>query len=568
MARLPALLAQLSGPGQLFEVVDDTMYGRPVRTYANRPRNLVELFGFRFAHGDRPYVVQGARRLTFGEVFDQALAAAGHLHHRLGLHPGDRVAVVGANAPEWVIAFWATVALQGIVVPLNAWWTADELAYGLEDSGAAFVFADARRAHAVVEAGYDPDRVAVWGPGDGPVGVRRMGDLTEGDPLADGVIAPVGEDEVAAIFYTSGTTGRPKGSANTHRNIISNLLNAGIFTTAAKLMDDTWEETGEPDVNLCVIPLFHATANFTYLVPYVFTGSTLVFLPPGRFDPEVAAAIIERERVTTFGGVPTVVARLLDAEVHRRHDLSSVRTVGYGGAPASPRLLERIAEAFPRLRHRVAQGYGLTETSAITTVNVGPDYQEKPDSVGPPAPVCDLRIVGPDDQDLSVGTPGEILVWGPNVISGYWNRPDADRQAFCDGYLRTGDIGYLDEDGFLYITDRSKDMVIRGGENVYCVEVEAALESHPAVREVAVVGIPHPEWGEEVKAVVVVDAGAEVTTEELAAHAARSLAPFKVPTHWELRTELLPRNPSGKVLKTALREGRVFQVGDDYDSAL
>ncbi len=566
MPRLPDLLAQLSAPGQLFAVTEDTMYGRSVRTYVNRPRNLAELFGFRFAHGDRPYVIRGEQRLTFSQVFDQALAVAGHLHHRFGLGPGDRVVVVGANAPEWVIGYWATVALQGIVVPLNAWWTPDEVAYGLEDSGAEFVFADDRRAHRVVEAGFDPDRVAVWGSGEAPEGTRRLSDLTDGPPLADGEIPRVHEDDVAAIFYTSGTTGRPKGSANSHRNIITNLLNAGIFTTAAKLMDETWTETGEPDVNLCVIPLFHATANFTYLVPYVFTGSTLVFLPPGRFDPEVAATIIERERVTTFGGVPTVVARMLDAEVHRNYDLSSVRTISYGGAPASPRLLERVTEAFPGLRDRVAQGYGLTETSAITTVNVGPDYRERPDSVGPPAPVCDLRIVGPDGDDLPPGTPGEILIWGPNVIRGYWNRPDADAEAFSDGYLRTGDIGYVDEDGFLYITDRAKDMVIRGGENVYCVEVEAVIESHPAVREVAVVGVPHPEWGEEVKAVVVVDSA--VTPDELAAHAGRVLASFKVPTHWELRSEPLPRNPSGKVLKTALRQGRVSPVGDDYDSAL
>lgn len=567
MARLPEMLAVLSGPGQLFEVVEDTMHGRPIRTYANRPRNLRELFGFRFVHGEREYVVQGERRLTFGEVFDRALRLASTLHEDFGLGRGDRIGVIGANHPDWVVSFWTVVALQGIAVPFNAWWTSEELGYGLDDSGTSFLFADARRAAVAVEAGFDPDRIAVWDEG-GPPGTVSLDDLVGPTLLTDDRIPAVDEDEVAAIFYTSGTTGNPKGSANTHRNIITNLLNAGIFTTAVKMLDDTWEDTGEPDVNLCVIPLFHATAAFTYLIPYVFSGAKLVFLPPGRFDPEVAAATIERERVTTFGGVPTVVARMLDAGVHLTHDLSSVQTIGYGGAPAAPHLLERIAEAFPGLAERVAQGYGLTETSAITTVNAGADYRDKPDSVGPPAPVCDLRIVDADGADLPPGTPGEILIRGPNVIPGYWNRPDADERAFLDGFLRTGDIGFLDEDGFLHVTDRVKDMVIRGGENVYCVEVEAALESHPAVREAAVVGVPHPEWGEEVKAVVVVAEDADVDDEELRRHVASRLAPFKVPTHWEFRTELLPRNPTGKVLKRALREGRVFAVGDDTDSAL
>ncbi len=565
MARLPEMLSRLSGPGQLFEVVEDTMYGRPVRTYANRPRNLRELFGFRFVHGDREYVVQGRRRLTFGQVFDQAQRVAATLKERFGVGPGDRVGVIGANAPDWVVAFWSVVALQGIAVPFNAWWTAEELAFGLDDSGTSFLFADARRAAVAVAAGFDPSRIAIWGDG-GPDGTVRLVDLVDAEPLSEDAIPAVDEDEVAAIFYTSGTTGAPKGSANSHRNIITNLLNAGIFTTAVKMLDDTWEDTGEPDINLCVIPLFHATAAFTYLIPYVFTGAKLVFLPPGRFDPETAAAVIERERVTTFGGVPTVVARMLDAGVHRTHDLSSVQTIGYGGAPASPHLLERIADAFPGLADRVAQGYGLTETSAITTVNAGADYREKPDSVGPPAPVCDIRIVDADGKELPPGAVGEILIWGPNVIRGYWNRPDD--HSFVEGYLRTGDVGFLDEDGFLHITDRVKDMVIRGGENVYCVEVEAVLESHPLVREAAVVGVPHPEWGEEVKAVVVVDPADPVDVDDLAAYAAAHLASFKVPTHWEFRTELLPRNPTGKVLKKALREGRVFAVGADSDSAL
>lgn len=569
MPRLPSILEQLTQPGQMFEVVNDTMFGRPVRTYANRPRNLRDLMGFRYAHAEREYLVQGEERLTFAEAFERALRLAAALRHDLGVAPGDRVGVVGANAPDWVVAYWAAVALQAVVVPFNAWWTSEELAFGLADSGTVAVVCDSRRATLAVEAGMRPSRVVVWGAGERPAGTRALEELLAADPLDEGAVPAADEDDTAVIFYTSGTTGRPKGSANTHRNVITNLMNAAVFVTAHRILTGTVDAASSPDVNLLVIPLFHATANLTYLVPYVFAGNKLVFMPPGPFDPEEAGRLIEREKVTTFGGVPTVVARMLDAGVQHRYDFSSVRTITYGGAPASPALVERIAAAFPHASTGVAQGYGLTETSAIVTVNLGEDYLEKPGSVGYPAPVCEVRIVDADGNPLPVGEAGEVWVWGPNVIPGYWNRPEANQTSFVEGWLRTGDIGYLDEDGFLYITDRAKDMIIRGGENVYCVEVEAVLDEHPAVREVAVVGVPHPEWGEEVKAVVVVDPDAAVTADELAAFAASRLARFKVPTHWELRSDPLPRNPSGKVLKSSLR-GRpagVFAVGDS-DSAL
>ncbi|MFQ5948079.1 MAG: class I adenylate-forming enzyme family protein, partial [Acidimicrobiia bacterium] len=310
--------------------------------------------------------------------------------------------------------------------------------------------------------------------------------------------------------------------------------------------------------------------NLAVMIPSVFNGSKIVFMPPGRLDPDVAARIIEQEGVTRFGGVPTVVARILDSGVHEKYDFSTVTGIGYGGAPASPRLLARIVEAFPSVGDRVVQGYGLTETSAITTVNVGPDYLARPNSAGIAAPSVEIRIAGPDGEALPPGRVGEIWVRGANVIPRYWNRPEADAAGFTDGFLHTGDLGYLDADGFLYVTDRAKDMVIRGGENVYCVEVEAVLEEHPAVREVAVVGVPHPELGEEVKAVAVIAAEADISAEELLAFAARRLAPFKVPTQWELTTEMLPRNPSGKVLKAALREGGsvAHAVGEETDSAL
>ncbi len=306
------------------------------------------------------------------------------------------------------------------------------------------------------------------------------------------------------------------------------------------------------------------------LTPFVYAGNKLVFMPPGKFDPDRAGRVIQEERVTRFGGVPTIVARILDSGAPQRYDFSSVKMISYGGAPASPALLARVAEAFPSIKERIIQGYGLTETSAIATINAGADYLQRPDSVGIPAPIVELRIAGPGGEPLPAGEVGEVWIRGANVIPGYWNRPRVNAETFTEGFLHTGDVGYLDEDGFLYITDRAKDMVIRGGENVYCAEVEAVLEGHAGVREVAVVGSPHPEWGEEVKAVVVVRRGAEPEPQDLAIYAAEHLARFKVPTVWELRTEPLPRNPAGKVLKAPLRGGHsaTFAVGEETDSAL
>ncbi len=572
MSVIRPILETLTGPGGTFEVVPDVINGHPARTFANRLGNLREFVAIGRNHGDAEFLVDEHHRLTFADTFERVLRLAATLHGRFGVGPGDRVGVVGANAADWVVAYWAGIVLNAVVVPFNAWWTSEELAFGLDDSGTSFVFADARRAAVVVEAGFPADRLGVWGGGETPEGAHRVGDLLADDAAPLDLVPPLGEDETAVIFYTSGTTGRPKGSANTHRNVVANFLNAVSFTVAAALAagEQPRGDGSSQDTDLCVIPLFHATANLAVMTPFVYAGNKLVFMPPGKFDPEAAGALIERERVTRFGGVPTIVARILDSGVHERRDFSSISMISYGGAPASPALLERVAAAFPAIKSRIVQGYGLTETSAISTLNVGADYHAHPNSVGIAAPVVELRIAGPDGDEQPAGQVGEVWIRGANVIPGYWNRPEVNAETFTDGFLHTGDIGYLDDEGFLYITDRAKDMVIRGGENVYCSEVEAVLEAHPDVREVAVLGSPHPDLGEEVKAVVVPRDGAGLDTAVLAAFAGERLAPFKVPTVWELRTDMLPRNPAGKVLKAILRGGHAatFAVGEESDSAL
>lgn len=574
-------LREITGPGGRFELTEVEIGGIKQLGFLTQPEHLSFLIEVGKNHGDREFLVQGEIRYTYAQAMDRALLLAKGLTDRFGLEPGDRIAVLGSNAPDWVVSFWAITALDGVAVPFNAWWKAEELAFGIADSDTKLLLCDARRARVATEAGLAPGRIVVWGEGDVPDGALHLQEVMARQPLALGRLRD--QDEPAGLFYTSGTTGRPKGSANSHRNIIANLMNAAaVFGAVAKANQAaardqnrkeilTERSDGKPqDIDLTVVPMFHATALLSTMIPYVYAGHKLVFMPPGRFDPQEAGRVIEQEQVTRFGGVPTIVARIIDEKAYVGRDFSSVRAISYGGAPCSSALLRRIERVFPGLQGRVIQGYGLTETSPLLTLNVGDDYHNHPNSVGVAVPTTELKIADSDGQARPVGATGEIWAKGSNVISGYWNRPEVNSEAFVDGFFRTGDVGYFDGAGFLYITDRAKDVVIRGGENVYCVEVENVLGTHPKVVEVAVIGVPHDELGEEVKAVVVVETEHDVTADELSAHASEHLAQYKVPSRWEFRTELLPRNPSGKVMKSTLRHGHsaVFAVGDDSDSAL
>jgi len=368
------------------------------------------------------------------------------------------------------------------------------------------------------------------------------------------------EDD-ATIFYTSGTTGRPKGAVGTHRNMVTNLMSLFFLNTRGGLRFGNAlvgpEDRHQPAMLLSV-PLFHATGCHSIMVTNLAAGGKIVMMH--HFDPERALQLIEREKIGTFGGVPAMVMQVLDSPNFAKYDTSSVRGVSYGGAPAPPDLVRRIREAWPV--GQPSNGYGLTETSSVTSMNSGGDYVAKPESVGPPVPVCDVAVVpedfAEDEPDDSVprgpDVRGELWIKGPNVVRGYWNRPDETAKTFTRGWLHTGDVARLDDDNFIYIVDRAKDMIIRGGENVYSVQVEAALFEHPAVADCAVIGVPDPTMGEEVGAVVVLRPGAKVTADELALHVKARLAGFMVPTRVWFRSEPLPRNPQGKVLKRALRD--------------
>jgi steroid-24-oyl-CoA synthetase len=578
MPSLAEVRAQLTGPGGPFEVVTEDVLGRPMQVYKDRMRSLRAIPQAAVGRGDATFLVYGDRTYGFREFVEQTNGLASALADRSGIGPGDRVAVLSQNNPEWCLTFWATVSNGAILVGLNGWWKADEILYGLQDSGAKVLVADAKRFERVADRlGEAPELTHVIlidaGPEDFAVAAASGVKLQRFDEL--GVEStdrfpdtPIAEDDPAVIFYTSGTTGKPKGAISTHRSMIANLQNT-LFSTVAGAMTNpeagsALESSGGPTVSLLTSPLFHVSGCHSNLVVGLLAGVTLV-IPEGRFDPVQVLRLIADHGVTVWATVPTMVWRVCEHPARHDYDTSSVTTVAFGGSPSADELQRKVAETFPNVRS-TSNAYGLTETSSVATVIGGADAKRKPHSVGPPVPTVELRIMDPDGRVLGVGETGEVCVRGPILMKGYWNKPDATAEAIdADGFLHTGDIGHIDDEGYLTITDRKKDMIIRGGENVYCVEIENRLVEHPAIADAAVIGVPHAELGEEVKAVVQVEGqapeGGALTADDVRRWVAAELADFKVPAHVELRTEPLPRNASGKLLKNVLRgEGDVSFV--------
>ncbi|HEX6310047.1 MAG TPA: class I adenylate-forming enzyme family protein [Acidimicrobiia bacterium] len=553
--------AELTAPGQPFEMDEVVVRGVPTRVWKHAPPSLRAVLEISRAHGGADFLVYEDERWTYERHFRAVARLAGVLRDELGVEKGDRVAIAMRNFPEWSVAFWAATAAGAIAVPLNAWWTGAELAYGLRDSGSVVLFCDAERLDRLVDelAGIEALRTVVVARDERaelPAGARHFDDALGAVP-DDAELPPVDLDpeDDATIFYTSGTTGFPKGVLGTHRNICTNLMSLGFGAArAARRATPADRPAGEPgpsprNVHLLSVPFFHATGCHSVLVANLAAGNTIVLMH--KWDPGRALELIEREGVTNFGGVPAMVWQVIEHRDFDRRDLSSLRGVGYGGAPAAPELVRKIEELFPG-RHPT-NGYGLTETSSVTTLNTGLDYQTHPDSVGVPVPVCDVIVVGPDGGELPTGGVGELWIKGPNVVKGYFGKPEATAESFSDGWLHSGDLGRIDEDGFVYLVDRAKDLLIRGGENISSVEVEAALFEHDAVTDAAVIGIPHPVLGEEVGAVVHTAPGASVTEGELRDHVAGRLAAFKVPARIWFSDEPLPRNPAGKILKRELK---------------
>jgi acyl-CoA synthetase (AMP-forming)/AMP-acid ligase II len=549
--RSDSRLEPLLGPGGPFEIEPITIGGVPLRSFVRAPATVVDIFKMSKAHEHLTHLVFADERLTFAEVRQKSLSVAAQLRSTFGIGAGDRVAIGMRNFPEFVVGFWATAVLGAIVVPLNSWWTGPELAYALGDAGVAAVFVDEERLGRLASAPETPAGLTIIGvraAGSGPLGSVPFEELADLQPLDEDELATTGPDDPATLLYTSGTTGRPKGALGSNRATIANLMNMAFVAARAELLSGRTPGAAGQAASIAAAPLFHI-GGVASIVGGALGGTKVVLMP--RWDAAEALALAERERVTTLGGIPAMARQILDYPDLAKFDLSAVRSFPLGGAPVPPDLPIRARQTFgPALQ--ILNGYGLTETTSAVVTNVGDEFAEHPDSVGRPNLTADLRVEGPDGQPLGFGSIGELCFRSPQVVNCYWNDPEGTRAAFIDGWFHSGDLGYIDEAGFVYVVDRLKDVVIRGGENVYCAEVEAALFEHPAVADVAVIGLPDPNLGERVCAVVVPREDAAVDLAEVRTFAARRLAAFKCPEALFL-TEELPRTPTGKTAKPQLR---------------
>jgi len=522
------------------KIVRENYRGIQVLNYQNRPPNLNRvLLASVEKYPDKNAFECHSATLTYEEFAEKVERLAAAMRNTLGIQKGDRIAMLLGNDIAFPLTFFAAARIGAVPVPINTRFVAKEIEFILNNSGARAVFvgpenwSECERACA---AAANSTQIVLTESISGAADRFCMSGFLE-EPSGPLEEVEIVETDLACIFYTAGAVGNPKGAMCTHRNFISNAINTQVAA------DSRSDGRG-----LICVPLCHPTACHSQMILGVYIGSTGVILR--RFNADETLLAIGQAKITTLVGVPTVHWLLLAQMKLKDYDLGSLRNIMYGGAPASPELVRNMREAFPDVR--LGNGYGLTESSSLATFLPDEYAMEKADSVGPPVPTVEIRIVGDDDRNLVPGKIGEVLLKGPNVIDGYWRDPEATRETFTDGWCRTGDLGRLDVEGFLYIVDRKKDMIIRGGENIYCVEIESVLESHPGVFEAAVVGKPDRVFGEQVMAYIVTGPGHEPSVDEILDFCDERLADFKVPKYVEFVSQL-PRNPGGKIDKRALR---------------
>ena len=555
----------------MFATTETEVRGIPMRVFSQAPATMRVLWELAALHGDKDYIVFEDERYTYAEIDAQVKALAHVLRNDYGVGSGDRVAVSMRNYPEWVITYWATVSIGAALVGLNAWWTGPEMEFGLTDSAPKVLIVDRERLERVVphleaiRANSPLAVITVRTDTDLPEGAVRWNDVIDPanapDTLPDADIDP---DDDATIFYTSGTTGAPKGAQLTHRGSVHNIMHLAYMPRWLGLAVAMEEGTVEQfqaeqavEQNLVFMgptPLFHVTACNCIMHPATLVGAKLVLTY--KWDAGRALELIEREGVTNFSGVPTMSREMLMHPDWETRDTSTLIGMGGGGAPLHADLVAKIDESLTNEKGSPSTGYGLTETHGIVTANSSKTYLEKPESCGPLVPTLEAKLVDELGNDLPPGpdTVGQLCVRGPVVIKGYINRPEATAEAIVDGWFNTGDVARIDDEGFVFIVDRVKDMVLRGGENVYSSEVETAIYQHPAIAEAAVFGVPDDRLGEDVACAIVVRDGHSLTADELREFLAPILAKHKIPGHVWFRTEALPQNANGKFLKRELRE--------------
>ncbi|MFK7730117.1 MAG: class I adenylate-forming enzyme family protein [Pseudomonadales bacterium] len=553
-------LAALTGAGQAFELVQRTIDDVPYTMYAHSPATLLEVYRAAEQHGNREFLVYEKENWSFEQLMQQAWSLAAALEHQHGIARGDRVGIAMRNYPEWLSAFIAITSMGAVAVPINSWGKPHDLLFAVRDSECKTVFCDQQRYNMMTDGLAESQIHAVIARAE------YQSDISYGVPLekfiagtqdaatATSPLVAIDSEDIAMIMYTSGTTGTPKGAVSTHRAICQAIMNFDCTATASamanpELIGKMMNKGFEP-VQMLAVPLFHVSGLHAIFLTALRAGRKIVMLY--KWDAEQALQVIERERVTVLSAAPSMLLQLLESPEFDRYDTSSLCSLGGGGSATPARVANLMNEKVDGLYP--GTGWGMTETNSIGTAFTGQAFVDNPGSAGFCHATVEAKVCDEEGKDIPQGVAGRLWIKTPTVVSGYWNRPDADAESFRNGWFDTEDIGYFDDNGYLYLSDRAKDMIIRGGENIYPAEIEAALAEHPAVHEVAAYGLADEKLGETVAVSVVSKADHSLSEDDIKAFAKQQLAAFKVPSSAFLQSEPLPRNAAGKVLKNILRE--------------